>query len=336
MFRASQTTLERTRTSSTYQKRLQAGLTLFQSWLCLVALSETWCTTVELANQSLVEFIQHLYNTSQAHYLARHAILAVEINWPFLRGKLIRAWQSLKSWKLQMKSKSRVPIPFLLLQSLVIKALDLGLNGGRFAHYYFCISVLLRVGFYGLLRPGELFALRCGHVQLINTKGELVVVLSIIKPKTRASFGRSQYVLIRDPPTVAWVRWLIRDLHSNTKLWPSDGPCFRKVLKAVLSGLNLGENTITPAGMRSGGASNLLLLGTDTGTIKHQGRWASQRSLEVYLQESMALMVLAQLGNKSERKLSQLVTVCQDIWQSPFTDPWIKFFKRRQSCHLKD
>ena len=48
---------------------------------------------------------------------------------------------------------------------------------------------------------------------------QLVAVLALMDPKNRRSLGRSQFVLIRDPGTVAWLRWLLLGLRPEAPLW---------------------------------------------------------------------------------------------------------------------
>ena len=135
---------------------------------------------------------------------------------------------------MQVTVHSRVPIPFTLLQSLVLIALDLGLQKGKRCHLFIIMSVLLRVGFYALLRPGEIFGLRRAHVQIVMADNKKVAIISIISPKTRRVFGRSQYVLVSDVTAVLWLEWLIEGLSPSIKLWPGDGVSFRRILSSKM------------------------------------------------------------------------------------------------------
>jgi len=325
--------LERTRTGAGYQVRLATCLSFLLSWSQPIYFGIPWYNNLENANQVLSEFIQHCYDTRVKLYIARDAMVAAQTHWPHLQGNLHRAWNVLKSWRMERKVSSRTPIPYVLLQGLVLKCLDMGLSRGRWSGHYIIMSVLLRVGFYGLLRAGEIYALRKRHIMVVTTtNGSKVVILAVEDPKTKHVFGRSQFVLIRDEATIKWVEWLISGLHLNTKLWPGDGNSFRRLLKSVLCAWELPESLVGPGGLRAGGASYMLLEGIDVLAIQHQGRWANTRSLSVYLQESMSFMVMSQLGSTMQARIVKLVSTYEYLWLEPFPFACKKVVKRRKRC----
>jgi len=325
--------LERTRVSKVYQDRLATGLSLFLQWVGVVYFGIDWSTDLVFANQVISEYVQYCYDQRQRLYIVRHSLVAIQNRWPHLKGNIHRSWNTLKSWRLEQRVTSRTPIPLLLLQGICLKCLDIGAAGNRWAGHYFIMSVLLRIGFFGLLRAGELFALRRRHLMFSRTSSNAwVLVVSVVDPKTRAVFGRSQYVLIRDAPTVAWAFWLTRGLGENVKLWQGSGANFRKLLRALLIGWNLASDLIGPGGLRPGGASHMLLEGADVGSIQHQGRWSNSRSLSIYLQESMSCLVLTQLGDHMQNMLHSLVKQHLDLWSHPLPLPWGSYFARRKPC----
>ena len=215
--------LEVERTTPAYRQRLRAGLREFVWWIALAHFGLIWDLEPIICDQVLAEFVQYMFDAHQPVYLARHAVVAIQTLLPVMHGRLHRSWHTVKSWSLQVTTKSRVPIPILILKAMVLKCLDVGLEGGRRAHSFFIMSVLLRIAFYGLLRPGELFHLLRSHIQIVTTDLQKVAIISIIAPKTRRVFGRSQYVLIKDSATVGWIEWLIEGLPLGTRIWPGDG-----------------------------------------------------------------------------------------------------------------
>ena len=75
-------------------------------------------STPKRANEALVEFIQWLFSSGEPVWIAVHALLAVQTARRDLKGSLRPAWDSIQSWRLQMPVRSRVPLPYLLLEGL--------------------------------------------------------------------------------------------------------------------------------------------------------------------------------------------------------------------------
>ena len=149
--------LESARTSRAYQKRLQLSLDLFLNWVPSAMNDDTtgWELSPARANQLLCLFIQHLFETGGKLYVARHAVAAVQDHFPSLRGHLHRAWNTIKSWHLQVRVRNRTPFPLVLLDSAVLNCWDSGLGSSSQRHDWFCMSVLLRVVFMVYSGPGK-------------------------------------------------------------------------------------------------------------------------------------------------------------------------------------
>ncbi|CAE8677879.1 unnamed protein product [Polarella glacialis] len=117
--------------------------------------------------------------------------------------------------------QTRRPLPPAALEALVVAALALGLNcAGAVRRYWFAATVLWRVAYDGLLRPGEMLQLTRRAVRLpddLLTIGMLAVLI-IEAPNNRRRVGKRQFVLIKNGVTVDWLRWLVLPLK------PGQGP----------------------------------------------------------------------------------------------------------------
>ena len=104
--------LQNSRLSRQYQLRLfQAGQLLFQFCLSTLRDPGVLVSNVKLANEFLIAFIQHLFQTRRPLWIATHAVLAVQIVNRSFRGCLRPAWDSIQSWKLGTPVLSRTPLP---------------------------------------------------------------------------------------------------------------------------------------------------------------------------------------------------------------------------------
>ena len=329
--------LEDSRTSLIYRTRLTRCIGLFCSWILssFDDYSPTWLQDVSRVNQLLCSFIQHLYDSNQPLYVARHTVAGVQDRLPQLRGKLHRAWNAVKAWHMSLTVQSRVPFTSQILDTLFLKAVDLGLGKTGGAAHWFSLAVLIKVGFFGVLRAGEVFQLRVGHVHFIkHVSLSPVAILAIVSPKTKAVFGRSQFVIVKDEATVCWLEWLCAGLPKQTKLWPSDGPKFRKMLKTLTRSLGLDHLHFSPGSLRASGATHYLVSGLSVAHIQHMGRWASERSLHVYLQEATASLVLNQVSPELLHIFSDVLFAQAHTLAKPPNQHWSRFFSRRKQWPL--
>ena len=162
---ARETPLEKTRTQPVHRLRLRRGLAVFWRFAASVYVDEKLMGTCNAyANLVTANFIQYCYDTKVPFWLAKYGLLGVQTYWQSLKGHIGRGWEALRSWSLQRPSASRVPITFELLRAMSVMAFALGLSSGTEAHLFMMFSILIRVGFFGLLRPVEICNFRAQDV----------------------------------------------------------------------------------------------------------------------------------------------------------------------------
>ena len=116
--------LRATRYCQPYQARLRAGWSLVLMWASSICLEVQQCLAdPETANVQLEKFIQWCYDHSYTFHQAKHALLACQHVNTSLRFRLRDAWESLRSWSLELSLKNRLPMPMLVLEALAITSL---------------------------------------------------------------------------------------------------------------------------------------------------------------------------------------------------------------------
>ena len=325
-----ETGLERERTSRIYRHRLRQGWDIFVAWANRnsINLDRLSGSAPTAADQVLADFLNSCRDQQVPLWLARHALLSVQTHHRQLKGKIPRAWDCLRSWQAQKAWGNRVPIDLTVLKVLFAVSLDWAFTDGFMARLLFPFAVLIRVGFYGFLRPAKICRLRAGDVKLpTSDTPSPTAVLGLSNPKTRNHNGRAQFSLISDNDTVQWLTWLKHSLPPAVKLWPSTPEAFRSVFKAVLGRSKLSL-PLTPGCLRAGGATYLVTSGLDLGRIKFLGRWSSERTLSCYVQEAVAQLAWLQLDSDSQRKAQLIVEQSSAAWSSAPALPWCSLFSR--------
>jgi hypothetical protein len=101
---------------------------------------------------------------------------------PNLKGHLNMSWRLLKVWHQNEMPNRAPPFPEVVLQALVGKAIMK--NDPNFA-----LSLLL--GFYGMMRTGEILSLEPKHVEANRDNGPAIISLGLTKAGKRQGAAES-------------------------------------------------------------------------------------------------------------------------------------------------
>ena len=304
--------LQRERLSRAYRSRLEFAGAGFAAWcrergLELRALVQD----KDQMNEALIAHVQDLFKFGKALWHATHAVLAVQTACRQLRGSLRGAWDSILAWRFREPVRSRTPLPRLLMEAFCRYGAFAAMSHGaesQLIWWNFC--VVLRTGFFALLRPKELFGLRVKELRLPHQwslLSEHIAVATILSPKNRAHSGRLQVRIVRDPACVDWLLWMTRDFSPETPLWLFSPRRFKLCLDEAADFLQVRHLRLTPASLRAGGATALLEAGVPASEIKMAGGWSSDRALGCYLQEAEAAAALLDVPVKSAVRLKKFL-----------------------------
>jgi len=184
-------------------------------------------------------------------------------------------------------------------------------------------SALIELGFFCLLRPGEIFRLKHCDVAMPSglTLCEQHAAIKIASPKNRRQFGESQFVLLCNRNTIGWLK-TIHIPHSEQLIWDRSPRVFALLMKQVMRELGVANCKFTPASLRPGGATMYYSRGISISTLRFMGRWSVERSLEHYIQQAMAAQIMNALSTKAVNRLKLLsphclAQSCWIIWKRP-------------------
>ena len=97
----------------------------------------------------------------------------------------------------------------------------------------------------------------------------------------------------------------------------------------VAGELGLSNMKLSPASLRAGGATHKFTTGQlDLGQLKFRGRWTVMSTLEHYVQECSATLVMLRLGEDCLTSLERIVQFGAKKFKHPPAFPWSEFFDR--------
>ena len=224
------------------------------------------------------DYIEHLWSSGAGRALASDTIAALQDAEPQVRGQLQGTWRLLKAWNQNEIPNRAPPLPLDVLKAMV----GYSLFKGEFA---FGLSLLL--GFYGVLRTGEILGLRSSDISMDKPSGPAVISLGLTKGGKRT--GASESVTITTDHPLRWLWHWHRQVPSNTALCPAPG-VWRKQFNDTLSALHFEESGFRPYSLRRGGATFWFQKWGTLDRLMLLGRWHAVKTARIYVNEGLAIL----------------------------------------------
>ena len=134
------------------------------------------------------------------------------------------------------------------------------------------------------------------------------IYVHLRNPKT-ARFARKQHVKVEDPLVVGFLDALYGGWGFSSRLYPGTASTYRRQWNAILDRIGVphgrAQKGATPAVLRGSGATHLYLATEDVQLVQWRGRWTKLKTVEFYLQEVAAQLMLHRLDVLSRE-------TCQD------------------------
>lgn len=239
-----------------------------------------------------------------------NAVVDIERSW---RRLLEAAWDVAWVWKGLADTGNNQAMP----AEVVLAVMSLGIVWG-----WFDMAILLGLGFFGMLRPGELAGLLAGDLVFSDVAGRPALFVHIRLPKMRRIGPRREHVRIDDEPLIAAVRRFVQGRELNASLFAGSQLDFAAALRQLLTALGLpyGQGSgLTPASLRAGGATFWYHRFDSTEFVRFRGRWANTRMLEVYIQEVAATSLVARLHPSTQERVARFAA-CTPFLLRDFID----------------
>ena len=264
----------------------------------------------------LQEYGNCLYEEGRALYLYRHLVVLVQQSFLHAKPFMGPAWSMIAKWERLEPSTHRAPVPEALFRAVM--AVSLGWGWRHFA-------AVVGISFLGITRPSEaLFALRKNLV-LPGDRLEpdsTTAYLRIVKAKTSGrGNARIQHASFDSEVFVRFLEAIFQNHLSELRLNPLSSSAFRRRWDAVLASLEVPVSCgLTPGGLRGGGCVTAFQAGCDINRLLWRMRLRRQITLENYLQEVSASVLVPSLPSRSRRRIHGAASLYEVMLQR-FTSP---------------
>ena len=314
-------------TRSNRAKLLEA----FDSWLAenhATSVSAVLAASGDIAERVaglLVGYGQALFRGGHPYYKYSETINAVASAKPSTRRGLSYAWDLAFAWLTEEPHCHQKAMPVGVLLALFASALAWG---------WAVEAALFGIAWAGLLRPGELFAARRSDLVLPrdSAPGLSHALVVIQNPKTRGRAARHQSARIHPVDIIQVADIVFGHLPPTALLWRQSAATRRRRLEQLQQRLGLvedGRQIFDLSSFRPGGATWMLGSTENSELVRRRGRWLSQRVMDIYLQEVVAITFLPSLSIDVRDRLEALAgDFCTSfaqflhrLWHQPATPP---------------
>ena len=241
------------------------------------------------------DYLEHLWSSGAGRGLASDTVASLQDFMPKLRHHLPGAWRLLKTWSINEIPNRAPPFPEHVVH---------GLCGWAAFHGHFAFAISLLIGFYGMMRTGEILALHRKDFYSESSSKKVLISLGLTKGGKRTGAAES-IVLAHDTVVNPIKRWMA--LTQPSDFLTCSPTKWRALFSQAISSLKLEEFGFRPYSLRRGGATWWFGKHHSLDKILVQGRWQAARTARIYLNEGLAVLAELQL-KPSDPRLKPFLT----------------------------
>ena len=219
-------------------------------------------------------WIETAWEDGEALHLVSDALCGLHHYEGWTKGMIPMSWKLFQIWK-KLEAPDRAP-PLTA---------DILYAWGNYAieHNQVLLGALLCLGFFALLRTGEILALRPIDVLVGDTKA----ILSLQHTKSGQRDNVGEMVMVDDFLTVELLRTAMslhkRSMSDKVPLWPYSAEAFRRHFRKYCDKFDLSQHKFRPYSLRRGGATHLFQCSGSMELALLKGRWTSSRVARIYI-----------------------------------------------------
>ena len=230
----------------------------------------------EEVDRLAAQYIEELWHEGDSLYLAQDVLSSLQHYEPQLKRKLLESWRLIKAWQ-KHEIPSRAP---------PLTPLTLSVLAGWFQKHHPELALALIVGFHGLLRTGEMLQVANKHIICSHD----LVLIHLGQTKMAARNAGTESASFRDSQVSLMVQaW--KSVHTpDALLVDMSASSFRQWFARGLQATGLDAMPYKPYSLRRGGATQVFLERQSYSAVCQRGRWASERTTRIYIQDSIALL----------------------------------------------
>ena len=232
------------------------------------------------------DYLEHLWSEGEGRSEASNALAALQDADPKLRGCLPGSWRLLRTW-----NANEIPDRAPPMSESVLTAM----TGWAIMHEHYDFALSLVVGFYGLLRTGELLGIQAWQVNITGASTPAVISLGLTKSGKRQ--GAAESITLTERSVLRWL-WLWKQSAKPHDYLTAKPHAWRAMFSECLDCLKLTQWHFRPYSLRRGGATFLFTKCGSLDRVLLAGRWTAVKTAKIYLNSGLAMLSDIQIPQK--------------------------------------
>ena len=240
----------------------------------------------ELLDALVSDYIEHLWAEGEGRASGSNLLAALQDLDPHLKGCLPCSWRLMKTWATNELPNRAPPLTEGILKAMV---------GWSIFHQHFTFALSLLVGFYSLLRTGELLQLQSWNIHMSSHAQPAVISLGLTKSGKRQGAAESVTLTERN---VLKLLWFWKQQVPDHTFLTSKPHVWRQLFNECLQGLDIQQWGFRPYSLRRGGATSLFVKGGSLDQVLLLGRWTALKTAKIYLNSGLAMLADLKIPTK--------------------------------------
>ena len=229
-------------------------------------------------DSAICEWIQQRWEDGESIHVISDALCALHHYEPWTKRQIPESWRMFAIWR-RLESPNRAPP---LTAEIVYAIANFALDRGQIM-----FAAMLLLGFFGLLRTGEMLQVCSKDLLIGSTSG----ICRLVDTKTGKRNMATEVVSIEDDFSLQVLK-TASQVHPSrrTPIWSFSASSFRNTFNWYLNYFQLGPHGFRPYSLRRGGATHIFQVTGSMEVALVKGRWGSSRVARVYISDGMSFL----------------------------------------------
>ena len=269
------------------------------------------CETMLQLDEATSDWVQLCWETGESLHIVNDGLCGLHHYQPWTKSCIPLAWRLFKVWRKVEAPNRAPPLTAEIVTAMAFYAA---------AHNDLSFATLLLLGFFGLLRTGEILQLRTMDLMAKGERG----LISLKDTKTGLRNAAQETVSFEDHITLEFVRALIevkeKQNLQRVPIWMRSAQSFRNIFAHHCKRFGLEAYNFRPYSLRRGGATHLFQATGSMEMALLKGRWSSSKVAKIYLSDGLSFLPGMTFSQNSKEMLKKWSPINQLSWSR--LGPW--------------
>ena len=224
------------------------------------------------------DYLEYMWSEGEGRAAASTFLAALQDHDPKLKSCLPGSWRLMKTWSTHELPSRAPPMTEQVLRAMV---------GWAMMHEHDTFALSFLVGFYGLLRAGELLSLQAWQIHMTSAVQPAVINLGYTKAGKRQ--GAAESATITEQLLLRHL-WAWKNRVPNHTFLTLKPHAWRTLFAECIVQLKLTQWEFRPYSLRRGGATHLFVKCGSLDQVLLAGRWTALKTARIYLNSGLAML----------------------------------------------